>query len=123
MNGVADAGDPPLYFDRHIFVCTNRRAEGHPRGCCAEKKSEPLRAYLKARVGEADLGRVRVNASGCLDRCELGPVLIVYPEGVWYTYRSAEDLDEIIQTHLVEGRRVTRLMLRPEDGPKPPAID
>lgn len=117
------ADDPPLYYDRHIFVCTNRRAEGHPRGCCAEGKSEPLRAYLKARVGEADLGRVRVNASGCLDRCELGPVLIVYPEGVWYAYRTAEDLDEIIQTHLVEGRRVMRLMLRPEDGPKPPEQD
>ncbi len=76
-----------------------------------------MRDYLKARAKELGLGDVRINSAGCLDRCELGPTMVIYPEGVWYHYRTTEDLDEILETHLVRGRRVERLMLRPEDGP------
>ena len=64
------------------------------------------------------LKEVRINAAGCLDRCELGPTMVIYPEGVWYAYRSTEDIDEILQTHLVEGGRVERLMLKPEQRPE-----
>lgn len=110
--------DPSPYYRLHVFVCTNRRPDNHPRGSCAAKGSEQLRDYLKARAKELGLGDVRINSAGCLDRCELGPTLVVYPEGVWYHYRTSEDLDEILETHLVRGGRVERLMLRPEDGPK-----
>jgi len=109
--------DPKLYYRIHVFVCTNRRPDGHPRGCCAGRGSEPLRDYLKARAKEAGLKDIRVNSAGCLDRCELGPVMVIYPEGVWYSYHTHEDIDEILDTHLVKGGRVTRLMLRPEDQP------
>jgi (2Fe-2S) ferredoxin len=109
--------DPKLYYARHVFCCTNTRPPGHPRGCCMEKGSEKLRNYLKARAKEAGLKDVRINAAGCLDRCELGPTMVIYPEGVWYTYRNTADLDEILQTHLIEGRRVERLMLHPEQVP------
>ncbi len=109
--------DPARYFERHVFVCTNVREKGHPRGCCSEKGSVALRDYMKAKCKELGLGgrKVRVNIAGCLDRCELGPNLVIYPEGVWYTYRNEADLDEIIRVHLIEGGRVGRLMLQPQD--------
>ncbi|HEY0836436.1 MAG TPA: (2Fe-2S) ferredoxin domain-containing protein [Azospirillum sp.] len=103
------------YFEAHVFCCTNRRPDGHKRGSCAARGSEKLRDYMKARSKELGLEpRIRINAAGCLDRCELGPTLVIYPEGVWYTYHSPADVDEILQTHVVEGRRVDRLMLTPE---------
>lgn len=107
--------DPKPYFEAHVFACTNRRPDGHKRGSCAAHGSEKLRDYMKARSKELGLeGRIRINAAGCLDRCELGPTLVIYPEGVWYTYTSNADVDEILTTHLIEGRRVERLMLTPE---------
>jgi (2Fe-2S) ferredoxin len=109
--------DPPLYYEKHVFCCTNTRPEGHPRGCCSAKGSEGLRNYLKARAKQLGLERVRINSAGCLDRCELGPNLVIYPEGVWYHYKTQQDLDEILETHLIGGGRVDRLMLRPEDDP------
>ena len=108
-------GDPALYYRRHVFCCTNVRPCGHPRGCCSEKGSEKLRNYMKARAKEMGLEDVRINASGCLDRCELGPTMVIYPEGVWYGYRTRDDVDEIIRLHLLDGGRVRRLMLQPED--------
>lgn len=110
------AGDPPLYYGRHVFCCTNERAEGHPRGCCREKGAVELRSYMKKQA-KAKLGprAVRVNTAGCLDRCELGPCLVIYPEGVWYRVDSEADIDEIIESHLIGGGRVDRLMLQPQD--------
>jgi len=107
--------DPAPYYRKHVFCCTNERPAGHPRGCCKEKDSIRLRNYMKARAKELGLSDLRINAAGCLDRCELGPTMVIYPEGVWYSYHSAEDVDEIIRVHLVEGGRVARLMLQPED--------
>jgi (2Fe-2S) ferredoxin len=107
--------DPKPYFEAHVFCCTNRRPDGHKRGSCAARGSEKLRDYMKARSKELGLEpRIRINAAGCLDRCELGPTLVIYPEGVWYTYHSPADVDEILQTHVVEGRPVDRLMLTPD---------
>jgi (2Fe-2S) ferredoxin len=100
------------FYRIHVFACTNRRPDGHQRGSCAARGSEPLRDYMKARAKELGLKDVRINSAGCLDRCELGPVMVIYPEGVWYAYRSPEDVDEILRVHLVEGGRVERLMLR-----------
>jgi (2Fe-2S) ferredoxin len=107
--------DPKPYYEAHVFCCTNRRPAGHPRGCCADKGSEELRDYMKGRAKDLGLKKVRINISGCLDRCELGPTVVIYPEGVWYSVASKADVDEVLQTHLIEGGRVKRLMLRSED--------
>ena len=104
-------GDPPALYRRHVFFCVNQREEGHPRGCCADKGSLELRKYMKARTKEMGLKRVRINASGCLDRCELGPSVVIYPEGVWYRCETKEDVDEVLKTHVRDGRRVKRLMM------------
>ncbi len=99
------------YYRKHVFCCVNERPEGHPRGCCKEKASFALTNYLKACAKEMGLDDIRINKSLCLDRCELGPVLVVYPEGVWYHYDNNDDLDEILETHLRDGQIVERLRL------------
>ncbi|HEV7458754.1 MAG TPA: (2Fe-2S) ferredoxin domain-containing protein [Roseococcus sp.] len=111
--------DPPLYFDAHVFVCCNRRPDGHRRGSCASAGSEKLRDYMKVRAKELGLKRVRVNMAGCLDRCEFGPAVVIYPEGVWYRPQTEADVDEILSAHLVAGGRATRLMLTEKDVPPP----
>jgi (2Fe-2S) ferredoxin len=104
-------GDPALFFRCHVFCCMNERPPGHERGCCKEKGAIRLRNYLKARAKELGLEGVRINQSGCLDRCERGPVIVVYPEAVWYTYVDKDDIDEIIREHLKHGRIVERLRI------------
>jgi len=107
--------DPKLFYSSHIFCCTNRRPDGHKRGSCAARGSEPLRNYMKARAKALELEpNIRINSAGCLERCELGPTMVIYPEGVWYTFQTKEDIDEILQTHVIEGGRVERLMLLPD---------
>lgn len=108
--------DPSPFYGRHVFCCTNTRADGHPRGCCSSVGSLELRDYMKAQARKLGKRGVRINTAGCLDRCELGPVMVIYPEGVWYAYRTKDDVDEIIETHLVRGERVARLMLEPSDN-------
>lgn len=108
-------GDPAPYYEAHVFCCVNERPEGHPRGCCKKKGAEALRNYMKVRAKELGLKDVRINQSGCLDRCELGPTLVIYPEGIWYSYSSIAEAEEILQTHLIGGKRVERLMLQPGD--------
>jgi (2Fe-2S) ferredoxin len=110
--------DPPQFFRLHVFCCTNERPAGHPRGCCKEKGSERLRDYLKARAKELGLKDVRINTSGCLDRCELGPSVVVYPEGVWYTMANKADADEILTTHLRDGGRAWCLMMPAGNTPE-----
>ena len=100
-----------MIYQNHIFCCVNERPCGHKRGCCKSKGSEKLRNYMKARVKELGLPNTRVNTSGCLDQCEYGPVMVIYPDGVWYTYRTTEDIDEIIDAHLKHGKIVERLKL------------
>lgn len=100
-----------MFFDAHLFVCTNRRPDGHSRGSCAAGGSEHLRDYMKARAKELGIANIRVNSAGCLDRCELGPCMVIYPDGVWYRIGSTADVDTVLQTHLVEGGRATELML------------
>mgnify|MGYP002002521169 FL=1 len=102
------------FYRSHIFCCVNKRADGHARGCCERHGASKLRAHLKARVKTRGIENVRVNAAQCLDRCALGPALVIYPEGVWYTYRTTEDLDEILERHVVQGEWVERLLLHPD---------
>jgi len=101
-----------MFYRYHVFFCTNRREDG--RACCEDQGASRLRDYAKTRVKELGLagrGGVRVNTAGCLDRCGQGPVIVVYPEGVWYSYRDERDVDEIIDEHLVAGRVVERLKI------------
>ena len=109
--------DPELYFSCHVFACTNVRPEGHPRGSCARKGSVALRDYMKDKAKQMGLKGIRINAAGCLDRCELGPTLVIYPDGIWYRFASESDVDEILETHIKNKGRVERLMMKPEDGP------
>jgi (2Fe-2S) ferredoxin len=100
------------YFKYHVFFCNKQRAEGET--CCNNHGAAEIRNYAKDRIkalGLAGPGQVRINQAGCLDRCDLGPVLVVYPEAVWYTYVDREDIDEIIAEHLQNGRIVERLRI------------
>jgi (2Fe-2S) ferredoxin len=100
------------YYQRHIFFCCNQREAG--ARCCNDHAAQEMRDYAKARVKDLKLagpGKVRVNQAGCLDRCDEGPVVVVYPEGVWYTYVDREDIDEIISEHVQNGRIVERLRI------------
>jgi (2Fe-2S) ferredoxin len=100
------------HYRYHVFFCVNQRDNGE--ACCADKGAAAMRDYAKARVkqlGLAGEGRVRINQAGCLDRCEQGPVIVIYPEGTWYTYVDQEDIDEIIDRHLMKGEIVSRLRI------------
>lgn len=100
------------YYRHHVFVCTNQRDDGSQ--CCGQCGTSSLRDFLKRRTKELGItgkGGVRVNNAGCFDRCDEGPVLVVYPEAVWYTFVDQDDLEEILNEHLVEGRVVERLRL------------
>lgn len=103
--------DPALWFECHVFVCTNRRPDGHPRGSCAAKGSERLRDYMKARARQLGLTGIRVNAAGCLDRCENGPCVVAYPEGIWYRIQNESDADRFLQEHVAGGGRARGLLL------------
>ena len=74
-----------------------------------------LRNYMKTKAKKLKIENIRINASGCLDRCELGPTMVIYPEGVWYRCETRDDIDEVLQVHVIEGGRVSRLMLHPDD--------
>ncbi len=100
------------YFKHHVFFCCNQRAPGET--CCNNAGATAAQTYAKDRIGELKLkgvGKVRINKAGCMDRCDSGPVLVVYPEEVWYSYVDTEDIEEIIQEHLVHGRVVDRLRI------------
>jgi len=99
-------------FQKHIFICNNERKPDDPRGCCAGRGSLDLLDYAKNRVKEMGLkGKVRVNKAGCLDACEYGPALVVYPDDVWYAPRTKEDMEEILQKHVQNDHIVERLVI------------
>ncbi len=102
---------PRPYFERHIFFCLNERKNNE--ACCAQHNAQAAFDHCKTRVKELGLngpGQVRVNKAGCLDRCSAGPVAVVYPEGVWYSYVDTSDIDEIVESHLKNGQQVQRLL-------------
>jgi (2Fe-2S) ferredoxin len=99
------------YYQRQVFFCMNERSDGD---CCMSKKNRKSLAHAKNMVKELDLkgkGGVRVNQTDCLGRCDEGPVLVVYPDAVWYTYKNQDDVEEIIKSHLVDGKVVKRLKI------------
>ncbi|AGW88658.1 MULTISPECIES: (2Fe-2S) ferredoxin domain-containing protein [Cupriavidus] len=101
------------YYQHHVFFCLNQRDAGED--CCANHNAKAMQEYAKKRCKELGIaggeGRVRINKAGCLNRCELGPVLVVYPEAIWYTFVDEHDIDEIIDSHLLNGKPVERLMV------------
>jgi (2Fe-2S) ferredoxin len=105
------------YFGRHIFFCLNQRDKDEDS--CARHGAQSGFDRCKSRIKAAGLagpGQVRVNKAGCLDRCAGGPVAVVYPEAVWYTFVDNDDIDEIVDSHLVHGKIVERLLLPPSVG-------
>jgi (2Fe-2S) ferredoxin len=99
-------------FERHIFICGNQRPPGSPRPCCDPAGQAALQKSFKENLAARGLkGRVRANQAGCLDQCEHGPNIVVYPEAIWYGQVTLEDVDEIIESHIVGGMPVERLVL------------
>ncbi len=107
----------PPPFVRHVFVCTNRRPDGSPKGCCASKGSEALRLALKKEADAQGLKGVRINTAGCLDACEKGPAIAVYPEGVWYERVSEADVQALVES-FETGVAVERLKMTPFERKK-----
>lgn len=105
------------YYSHHVFFCTNERApdaSGNVRPSCGGKNAQALRDYAKKKVKSLGLSgheKVRVNNAGCLDRCEEGPCVVVYPEAIWYTFVDEHDIDEIVESHLKQGKVVERLKI------------
>ncbi len=100
------------HFKHHVFFCTNKRTNGN--ASCEDHGADALRDYAKGKVKALGLlgeGKVRINSAGCLDRCNQGPVMVVYPEAIWYTFVDKEDVDEIIDSHLKDGVPVERLKI------------
>ncbi|MDP3293433.1 MAG: NAD(P)H-dependent oxidoreductase subunit E [Nevskia sp.] len=109
---MINSAAPASYYRHHVFFCCNQRTDG--RASCEDHGASELRDYCKNQVKKAALtgvGRARINQAGCLDRCERGPVMVVYPEGVWYRYQNKADIDEIVSEHLAQGRVVDRLRI------------
>ena len=105
------------YYERHIFFCLNERKNGEDS--CAKHHAQAGFDRCKSAVKAAGLsgpGQVRVNKAGCLDRCAGGPVAVVYPEGTWYSFVDDHDIDDIVESHLKNGRVVERLVLAPTVG-------
>ncbi|MGA1314136.1 MAG: (2Fe-2S) ferredoxin domain-containing protein [Pelagibacteraceae bacterium] len=101
-----------MFFEKHVFCCINKRSDSIPKGCCSLKNSEKLHIELKLKIKDLKLNKkIRINKSGCLDRCELGPVMVIYPEGVWYSFKNSEDIDEILNSHLLKNKVVERLKI------------
>lgn len=102
------------HFQHHVFFCLNRREDG--AACCTDHGAEAAFDHMKARVKKLGLngkGKVRINRAGCFDRCGEGPLLVVYPQAVWYTFVDLDDIDEIIESHLLAGKVVERLLVDP----------
>jgi (2Fe-2S) ferredoxin len=101
------------FYHKHVFFCTNQRADGSD--CCAKHGAAQARDFMKNKVAELGISNlrnnIRINTAGCMGRCDDGPVIVVYPEGIWYTYKDEKDLAEIVTEHLKEGRIVERLKI------------
>lgn len=109
--------DSKSYYERHIFFCLNQREGGE--ASCAQHRAQAAFDRCKSQakaLGLSGVGKVRVNKAGCLDRCAGGPIAVVYPEAVWYSYVDEHDIDEIVQSHLRDGIVVQRLLTPPEVG-------
>lgn len=100
-----------MRFERYIFICINQRPGGHPRGCCADKGSVQIHAEFKKLLGEHRVRtKIRANKAGCMELCEIGPAVLVHPDNVWYQKVTLEDVPEIVESHILGGKPVERLL-------------
>ena len=98
-------------FDKHVFVCTNQRSSGHPRVCCNNQGGSAIRfAFVEGLKKRGLQGIVRANKTGCLDACEMGPTVVIYPQGIWYLHVTIDDVEEIIETSIMSDSVVSRLV-------------
>ncbi len=97
------------FYKYHVFFCTHQRDDAEGKAYCMQHDAQGLRDHAKQRVKDLKLKKVRINNAGCLNRCAQGPMMVVYPQGVWYQYHNQADVDEIIEQHLVQGQIVERL--------------
>ena len=103
-------------FSHHIFVCCNQRAPGHTRGCCNPDGSETLRNLFKVEISRRGLKpQVRANKAGCLDQCELGPTVVIYPQEIWYGQVQPEDVERIVEETIIGGQIIPELLIRDEN--------
>ncbi len=109
-----------LFYDAHIFFCLNERPAEHPRGSCSARGSIELHALMKKRAKELKIKNIRVNKAGCLERCELGPVVVIYPEGIWYNIQTEADVEDVLQKHIIKGEKVQKLALDIDQIKPPP---
>ncbi len=101
------------YYQHHVFFCLNQREDGAQ--CCMDNGAEAAFNHMKSRVKALKLngeGKVRINRAGCLDRCGEGPLLVIYPQAIWYQFVDLSDIDQIIESHLLQGKPVERLILK-----------
>jgi (2Fe-2S) ferredoxin len=102
-------------FEKHVFICVNERSKDDPKGCCAARGGADVAAAFKKKLHEAGLKRiVRANKALCLDQCARGVAVVVYPEATWYGGVTVDDVDEIVEQHMVGGKPVERLVIPPE---------
>ncbi|NOZ36822.1 MAG: (2Fe-2S) ferredoxin domain-containing protein [Gammaproteobacteria bacterium] len=102
-----------MFFKYHVFFCCNQREAGEI--CCGRLGAQKMRDYAKQRIkvlGLTGEGGTRINSAGCLGRCDKGPVVVIYPQGIWYSWIDEEDIDEIIEQHLQQGQVVERLLVK-----------
>ena len=100
------------YYKYHVFICLNQREDGSK--CCTQFNSEKIFEYMKQKIKKLNLrgqGLVRINRSGCFYRCALGPLLVIYPDAVWYNFIDESDIDEIIESHIMNQKPVQRLVV------------
>jgi (2Fe-2S) ferredoxin len=102
-------------FTHHLFICCNRREPGHSRGCCDPEGGEKLREAFKQELKKRKLGPlVRANKAGCLDQCERGPTLVIYPQGIWYGGVTLADVPRIVDETILAGRVIEELLIPDE---------
>ena len=100
-------------FDKHVFVCENEREENHPRKCCSSKTKSNIKILFKNELKKYKNTNIRINSAGCLDFCEQGPTVVVYPESIWYSIKNpAKDIPEIVHEHLINGKTVERCLIK-----------
>jgi (2Fe-2S) ferredoxin len=100
------------YYTKHVLLCTNQKAAG--KACCANSGGDVFFQYMKTKLVELGMhgpGKIRMSKSGCLGRCNSGPCIVIYPEGVWYSYATFADLDKIIELHLLADTKVDELLI------------
>ncbi len=97
-------------YDKHILVCIKERQNGHPRGCCMENGGMEIRKRFVQLINRHGLkGKIRANKTGCLDVCEVGPNVVIYPDNIWYTGVTVNDVDEIFDQSVLNDNIVNRL--------------